>query len=148
MILIWGGRGWIGTMLTDSFAKAGHNARAAETRADDYAAVLEELNSVKPDRVVCDFLVKKCRPHPVVATPCRLPTRAELPSTPFNLCCLTPEVCEIETEPDPKHSCCSNTHHFLWRRLCHLVHASTSPHCSLYVIRCFRSYAWPWLLHD
>jgi 3,5-epimerase/4-reductase len=51
--LVFGGRGWIGGQVLQVLADAGHSFVVATSRADIEADVEKELQSVKPDRVVC-----------------------------------------------------------------------------------------------
>jgi len=50
--LVFGGKGWIGQQYCACVEKAGHKPSLAEARADDEAAVEQELLAKKPDRVV------------------------------------------------------------------------------------------------
>jgi 3,5-epimerase/4-reductase len=51
-ILVFGHKGWIGGQVSEYIRAAGHEALSAESRADDEKAVAEELDAVKPDRVI------------------------------------------------------------------------------------------------
>lgn len=50
--LVYGHKGWIGGQVMEEIAKQGHEAIGATARADNETAVAEELDTVKPDRVV------------------------------------------------------------------------------------------------
>jgi len=52
-ILVWGAKGWIGQQFTGVAEARGHTIIPAGSRADDLPGVNQELESVKPDRVVC-----------------------------------------------------------------------------------------------
>lgn len=50
--LIWGGKGWIGSMLVEIVNKLGHESILAECRLNDYNGLIDELDNIKPDRVL------------------------------------------------------------------------------------------------
>ena len=50
--LIWGGNGWIGSMLRELLERDGHTVVVAKTRLQDYAGITKELQEVKPDFVL------------------------------------------------------------------------------------------------
>lgn len=50
--LLFGANGWIGQQLSELLIDEGETVIAATSRADDVAAVRQELSTVKPDRVV------------------------------------------------------------------------------------------------
>lgn len=52
-VLFFGGNGWIGMQMVDLLTRAGHAIHYARCRADDTIGVMSELQTIKPDRVVC-----------------------------------------------------------------------------------------------
>lgn len=50
--LIWGGNGWIGSMLRELLEKDGHIVIVAKSRLQDYVGIVEELKEVNPDFVL------------------------------------------------------------------------------------------------
>jgi len=50
--LIWGSKGWIGTMVCEILANRGEMVYHAESRCDCENDVLKELQDVKPDRIM------------------------------------------------------------------------------------------------
>jgi len=50
--LVWGGNGWIGSMLCKLLEKEGHIAIVAKTRLQDYMGIVKELKEIKPDFVL------------------------------------------------------------------------------------------------
>ena len=50
--LIYGGRGWIGSMLVTLLEKQGHVVVLGQKRLEDYYGVREELKNVRPDFVL------------------------------------------------------------------------------------------------
>jgi len=50
--LIWGGNGWIGSMLCDIVKQQGHTAIVAKSRLQDYVGICKELEDIKPDFVL------------------------------------------------------------------------------------------------
>lgn len=51
-ILIYGGNGWIGNMLYD-YLRKGHNVILSSSRIDSEQIISQEIESIKPDRIVC-----------------------------------------------------------------------------------------------
>lgn len=51
--LVWGWKGWIGGQVMDSIKSLGHEGIGALSRADRENDVAEEIEKVKPDRVIC-----------------------------------------------------------------------------------------------
>lgn len=51
--LLYGSRGWIGTKVRDLLIQMGQEVIEAQSRADQYQHVLEEIMTIKPDRVIC-----------------------------------------------------------------------------------------------
>jgi nucleoside-diphosphate-sugar epimerase len=51
--LLWGSKGWIGSQFTKVLESKGFTVLAATSRADNRLAVLEEIDCVKPDHLVC-----------------------------------------------------------------------------------------------
>lgn len=50
--LIWGGNGWIGSMLCDLLRTHNHNVVIAKTRLQDYMGIIKELEEIQPDFVL------------------------------------------------------------------------------------------------
>ena len=50
--LIYGSKGWIGTMITDLLRSQGEQVVEATSRANDHESVSKELSTVNPDRVI------------------------------------------------------------------------------------------------
>ena len=50
--LIWGGNGWIGSMLCSLLIEQGHEVIVAKSRIQDLPAIVRELSHVCPDRVL------------------------------------------------------------------------------------------------
>ncbi len=50
--LIWGGNGWIGSMLKEHIIILGHQPIVAKTRLQDYNGIVQELEDVNPDFVL------------------------------------------------------------------------------------------------
>lgn len=50
--LIWGGNGWIGSMLSKLLLDAGHIVVIAKPRLQDYEGILKELKLIDPDFVL------------------------------------------------------------------------------------------------
>lgn len=50
--LIWGGNGWIGSMLRELLEKDGHTVIVAKARLEDYIGITKELKDIKPDFVL------------------------------------------------------------------------------------------------
>jgi len=51
--LLWGSKGWIGSQFTKVLESKGFTVVAAASRADNRLAVVEEIDRVKPDHLVC-----------------------------------------------------------------------------------------------
>ncbi len=51
--LVFGGRGWIGAQLLEILTKRGHLVTTSEIRLDQTEAVRAQLETLRPDRVVC-----------------------------------------------------------------------------------------------
>lgn len=51
--LLYGQGGWIGSQLTELLQASGDEVLAGRSRVDDAAALEQELDAVKPDRVFC-----------------------------------------------------------------------------------------------
>eukprot|EP00659_Diplonema_papillatum_P021374 gene21374-32868_t len=52
-ILVFGHKGWIGSQMMDILKQRGHEAVGASARADSEDDLEKELDTVKPDRVIC-----------------------------------------------------------------------------------------------
>ena len=52
-VLLYGGEGWIGQQLQQVLLNSQHILSLSPFRLDDTAAVAEELDRLKPDRVIC-----------------------------------------------------------------------------------------------
>lgn len=50
--LIWGGNGWIGSMVCDLLRKQGEKIILASSRLQDYCGITKELSEVNPDYVI------------------------------------------------------------------------------------------------
>lgn len=50
--LIWGGKGWIGSMIKELLEKDGHSVTISRARLEDYVGIKEELQENKPDFVL------------------------------------------------------------------------------------------------
>ena len=50
--LIWGGNGWIGSMLCELLEKDGHTVIVAKSRLQDYVGIKKELEEIKPNFVL------------------------------------------------------------------------------------------------
>ena len=50
--LIWGGKGWIGSMICDLLRFKGYTVILATARLDNYPAILSEIKSENPDFVI------------------------------------------------------------------------------------------------
>lgn len=50
--LIWGGNGWIGSMLRELLEKDGHTVITAKSRLEDYVGITKELQEISPDFVL------------------------------------------------------------------------------------------------
>lgn len=53
VVLLWGSKGWIGSQFTKVLESKGFTVVAAASRADNRLAVLEEMDRVKPNHMVC-----------------------------------------------------------------------------------------------
>jgi len=51
--LLWGSKGWIGSLFTKVLESKGFTVVAAASRADNRLAVVEEVDCVKPDHMIC-----------------------------------------------------------------------------------------------
>ena len=50
--LIWGGKGWIGTMLCELLKEQGHIVIIGKSRLQDYIGITKEINEINPDYVL------------------------------------------------------------------------------------------------
>ena len=50
--LIWGGNGWIGSMLKKLLQDQEHEVIVAKSRLQDYVGITNELEEIKPDFVL------------------------------------------------------------------------------------------------
>jgi len=53
VVLLWGSKGWIGSQFTKVLESKGFTVLAATSRADNRLAVVEEMDRVKPNYMVC-----------------------------------------------------------------------------------------------
>jgi dTDP-glucose 4,6-dehydratase len=53
VVLLWGSKGWIGSQFAKVLEAKGFTAIGATSRADNRLSVLEEIDHVKPDHLVC-----------------------------------------------------------------------------------------------
>jgi len=52
-VLLWGSKGWIGSQFTKVLEAKGFTVVSASSRADNRLAVIDEIDHVKPDHLVC-----------------------------------------------------------------------------------------------
>lgn len=54
-ILVYGGKGWIGSMLSNFLIGRGHSVVISENKVDDPDVIKKEILEVKPDRIICSI---------------------------------------------------------------------------------------------